>query len=98
MKTRNMAPTFSKIATLLLLGSMLSEAAGAMLHGATSEFWMPEEGDKHKATWMAFAANEEIWGSSLVDGVKQDLIRIASHLAKYEPVHILVSPVRASWP
>ncbi|MFE3442645.1 agmatine/peptidylarginine deiminase [Nocardia sp. NPDC059180] len=52
---------------------------------------MPEEGDQHKRTWMAFAASEEIWGAALVPEVQRNLATIAQTIAQFEPVTMLVN-------
>lgn len=53
---------------------------------------MPEEGQRHKRTWMAFGASEEIWGADLLPQVRQDLATIATTIARFEPVSMLVRP------
>ena len=55
------------------------------------KYFMPEESEPHKRTWMPFVANDYIWGRSLSKGVKKDLALIASTIAKYEPVNLVVS-------
>lgn len=58
---------------------------------ATNNYWyMPEESEKHKRTWMAFIASPEIWQKRQVLAVQKDLARIAKTIAKYEPVTLLV--------
>ncbi|WP_405495149.1 agmatine/peptidylarginine deiminase [Nocardia sp. NBC_00511] len=51
---------------------------------------MPDEGQPHTRTWMAFAANERIWGANLVPEVQRNLATIATTIARYEPVSMLV--------
>ncbi|MFQ6325926.1 agmatine/peptidylarginine deiminase [Nocardia sp. CWNU-33] len=53
---------------------------------------MPEEGQPHKRTWMAFAAAERIWGAKLVPEVQRNLATIATTIARFEPVSMLVRP------
>ena len=53
---------------------------------------MPEEGEKHARTWMAFVANDTIWSRRQVPEVKRNLASIAKTIAKYEPVSMLVAP------
>lgn len=53
---------------------------------------MPEEGDPHKRTWMAFGASEAIWGAALLPEVRRNLARIAQAIAQFEPVSMLVRP------
>jgi len=59
---------------------------------AAGEGWrMPDEGERHAATWMAFGANDEVWGKRLKAGAQANLARIAQTIANYEPVHMLVN-------
>lgn len=51
---------------------------------------MPDEGEPHKRTWMAFGASEEIWGKGLLPEVQRNLATIALTIAEYEPVTMLV--------
>ncbi|MEZ0053563.1 agmatine deiminase [Mycobacterium sp. MAA66] len=53
---------------------------------------MPDEGEWHKRTWMAFGASETIWGRSLLAEVRRDLATIAQTIAQFEPVTMLVRP------
>lgn len=52
---------------------------------------MPDEGEAHRAIWMAFAARESIWGAKLSKPVQQALARIANAISAFEPVKMLVS-------
>ncbi|ADG76826.1 Agmatine deiminase OS=Tsukamurella paurometabola (strain ATCC 8368 / DSM / CCUG 35730 / CIP 100753 / JCM 10117 / KCTC 9821 / NBRC 16120 / NCIMB 702349 /NCTC 13040) OX=521096 GN=Tpau_0172 PE=4 SV=1 [Tsukamurella paurometabola] len=52
---------------------------------------MPDEGDPHERTWMAFAAREDIWGKDRAPGVQRSLALIATAIARFEPVSMLVS-------
>ncbi|MEC3918294.1 agmatine deiminase family protein [Nocardia sp. CDC160] len=51
---------------------------------------MPDEAAPHKRTWMAFGASEAIWGRELLPRVQRDLARIATTIARFEPVSMLV--------
>lgn len=51
---------------------------------------MPDEGDPHTRTWMAFGARRNTWGRSLLSTVQGDLCRVASAIARFEPVSMLV--------
>ena len=53
---------------------------------------MPDEGDRHTRTWMAFGASESIWGRRLLPQVRSDLATIAVTIARFEPVSMLVRP------
>lgn len=59
---------------------------------SVASFVMPEEGDRHERTWMAFVANDYVWSRRQRPVVKRDLALIATTIAKYEPVAMLVSP------
>ena len=64
-------------------------ASSALAAGAG---WrMPDEGERHAATWMAFGANDEVWGKRLKAGAQANLARIAQAIASVEPVHMLVN-------
>lgn len=52
---------------------------------------MPDEGEPHTATWMAFVANANVWGHDLVDPVKRTLANIANAIVQFEPVNMLVN-------
>lgn len=51
---------------------------------------MPDEGERHTATWMAFGPSEDIWGAQLLSGVQDNLAGIARAIAAHEPVNMLV--------
>ena len=51
---------------------------------------MPDEGEPHHRTWMAFGASKQIWGSKLLPVVQRNLATIAKTIARYEPVTMLV--------
>lgn len=51
---------------------------------------MPDEGDPHKRTWMAFGASSTIWGNRLLPVARANLGLIARTIAQFEPVTMLV--------
>ncbi len=58
---------------------------------ASNPVWrMPDEGEPHERTWMAFGASAQIWGEDLVPVVQQNLADIANAIVAFEPVTILV--------
>ncbi|MET8759885.1 agmatine deiminase family protein [Lentzea sp. NPDC004782] len=58
--------------------------------GEQQKTWlMPEEGEPHRRTWMAFTASERIWGPDL-PRVRRDLATIVTTIARFEPVSMLV--------
>lgn len=82
--------------SLYLSGAVL--AGGAWLMSIPPTFarsngasWrMPDEGDPHAATWMAFGPSAKIWGRDLLPDVRENLATIARTIAAYEPVNMLV--------
>ena len=52
---------------------------------------MPDEAEPHSATWMAFVANANVWGTDLVNPVKNTLATIANAIVQFEPVNMLVN-------
>ena len=83
--------------------SLLSAAAlasGASLAGtgksgpaaADKDWYMPDEGEAHACTWMAFGASTAIWGDELLPLVRQNLATLARSIGRYEPVRMLVRP------
>lgn len=71
---------------LAVLGSSLPRTSQA----AGSHWRMPDEGERHAATWMAFGPGPDVWGDTLQRGAQEALARIANAIAAYEPVHMLV--------
>ncbi|MYM31128.1 agmatine deiminase family protein [Duganella sp. CY15W] len=59
--------------------------------GASPGWRMPDEGEHHAATWMAFGANDQVWGKRLKAGAQESLARIAQAIASVEPVYMLVN-------
>ncbi|WP_287276404.1 MULTISPECIES: agmatine/peptidylarginine deiminase [unclassified Okeania] len=57
---------------------------------SNTSFYMPDEGEPHLCTWMAFSASKDIWGRKYYSGVQDNLANIARAIAKYEPVKMLV--------
>ena len=55
-------------------------------------FKMPEESEVHKRTWITFVANDYIWEKRQIPEVKANLALLATTIAKYEPVTMLVHP------
>lgn len=77
---------------LFLAGCGDSDSASRGSDGSNDfrEWVMPEEGDPHKRTWMAFGASEAIWGAALLPEVQRNLATIAQTIAQFEPVSMLV--------
>lgn len=74
-------------------GVMLANLAGCSA-GVEDNFVdslrMPDEGEPHKRTWIAFGASGEIWGDELLPEVQRNLAAIALAIARFEPVSMLV--------
>lgn len=51
---------------------------------------MPDEGDPHLRTWMAFGASASVWGGELLPVARANLGLIARTIAQFEPVTMLV--------
>ena len=52
---------------------------------------MPAEFERHDATWMAWPARREIWGS-LFTQVKDDYASLAKTIARFEPIRMVANP------
>lgn len=62
----------------------------------TQTFAMPDESGLHTATWMAYGATANAWGTTGIYGAsraiaRKDLMRIAANLSRFEPVKMLVA-------
>lgn len=53
------------------------------------DWFMPEESETHKRTWMAFIASDNIWEKRQIVEVQNNLANIATTIANYEPVSML---------
>lgn len=73
-----------------MLAALAARAAPASAKGISS-WHMPDEGEPHLRTWMAFAGAAAIWGD-LLGPVQRDLARVANTIARFEPVTMLVNP------
>ena len=72
---------------LLTPAAVLLGAAPAL---AAARPRMPDEGERHQATWMAFGASDAVWGKRLLPAVRDNLATIARTIAAFEPVTMLV--------
>lgn len=77
------------ISASLLMGCGLGNTGAKKV---TEKWFMPDEGERHKRTWMAFGASERIWGRKLLPEVRHNLAAIANTIVRYEPVSMLVRP------
>lgn len=62
---------------------------------AAGTFAVPAEDVRHERTWMAWPDRASIWGAGLA-GVQADIARIASTIAKHEPVFLCANPGSAA--
>lgn len=78
--------------TIMIGGSVLLPPFTAKASDSLdySEWFMPEESEPHKRTWMAFIASYDIWDKRQVPEVQRNLATIAKTIARYEPVSMLV--------
>lgn len=81
---------FAKTIAAFTGGVLLKTAEAFASNQRKDDWFMPDEGDPHKRTWMAFGASEKIWGKKLLPEVQRNLAAIARTIAKYEPVSMLV--------
>lgn len=79
------------LSTSLLLSAGSIFGIPSMGWSASGNGWrMPDESEPHARTWMAFGASEAIWGKKLLPEVRRNLATIATTIARYEPVSMLV--------
>lgn len=79
------------LATSLLLsaGGLLNSTTFAATDTQTA-WYMPDEGEPHTRTWMAFGASASIWGKKLLPETRRSLALLANTIAQYELVSMLV--------
>lgn len=83
---------FLSASTALAASATVGVPALSAPAASTNNGWrMPDEGERHAATWMAFGANDDVWGRRLKSGAQQNLALIAQTIASVEPVHMLVN-------
>lgn len=79
------------LSTSLLLSAGSIFGTPSMGWAASGNGWrMPDESEPHARTWMAFGASTAIWGKKLLPEVRRNLATIATTIARYEPVSMLV--------
>ncbi len=82
---------FTQLVMLLGGGLVLSPGRAEFANSVDGGQWfMPEETETHKRTWMSFIASYDIWEERQVPEVQRNLATIAKTIAKYEPVSMLV--------
>ncbi len=93
MKTKIMVNRRDFLKTLGLVSAttILGGFDRALAMSASKDIWfMPDEGEPHHRTWMAFGANKKISGRKLLPELQRNLANIALTIAQYEPVSMLV--------
>lgn len=76
-------------AATVAAGIGVTDLAGSSLDDK-SGWRMPDEGEAHAATWMAFGASASVWGDRLLPVVRRNLADIANAIVAHEPVKMLV--------
>lgn len=84
---RSILKASGSISAAMMLGGVRGVYAMTNSNGT---WLMPDEGDAHLRTWMAFGASRKIWGRRLLPEVQRNLATIALTIAEYEPVTMLV--------
>ena len=79
-------------AAALASGASLAGTRKSGPAGADKGWYMPDEGEAHACTWMAFGASTAIWGDELLPLVRQNLATLPRSIGRYEPVRMLVRP------
>ena len=80
------------LGTASLLGASASLGLAPALAAETAGNRMPDEAEPHARTWMAFGPSAGTWGHKLLPEVRRNLATLASTIARYEPVSLLVRP------
>ncbi|MGH8382714.1 agmatine deiminase family protein [Pseudomonas sp.] len=86
---RDFIKQVSATAGLGLVASMgFGLSAPRVLAAGSDEWFMPDESEKHKCAFVAFAAQEAIWEDFTAD-VQEAIGLIARTIARYQPVIVL---------
>ena len=89
MPTRRAILARGVLAAGSVLGASLDKVP-ALAQGNGNLWRMPEEGEPHAATWMAFGPSTKIWGKRLRSVAQENLAEIAKTIAAHETVNMLV--------
>lgn len=74
------------------MSQLLSISSSSAMQIKYNRYTMPDESQPHRRTWMAFVADLNIWSRKQAPEVKRNLALIATTIAKYEPVVMLIAP------
>lgn len=88
---------FIKTMAVIAGGVLLQPHRTSAMTPDDKVWFMSDEGDPHKRTWMAFGASKKVWGGKLFPEVQRNLATIALTIAKYEPVSMLVREEAQGW-
>ncbi|MEV0771620.1 agmatine deiminase family protein [Nocardia salmonicida] len=93
MRRRTFVQTsMAAMSSVLLTGCRDRNAPSSSGEDDGRQWSMPDEAAPHARTWMAFGASERIWGADLVPEVQRNLAAVATTIARFEPVSMLVRP------
>ena len=70
-------------------GAPVVPAFAASSDGDDAGWRMPDEAERHAATWMSFGPSEAVWGRELLRPVREHLAGVARAIAAFEPVRML---------
>jgi agmatine deiminase len=62
---------------------------------AAPKLRIPDEGEEHECSWMAWAHSEAIW-DDLLPGVRRDQVNLANAISQFEPVVMLATKADVS--
>lgn len=79
-----------------VLPALTQQVFAKSVEYAAAQALMPSEESPHAATWLAYGATAGAWGTTGNYGAsravaRQDLIRIAANVSRFEPVNMLVA-------
>ncbi|MEU1862854.1 agmatine deiminase family protein [Streptomyces gardneri] len=80
---------------LATLGAALPTPAVAATAASGTTLRVPAETDPHVRTFMAWPALSSVWSTQL-EGVRNDIARIAYAISRFEPVVVLARPSQAA--
>jgi agmatine deiminase len=63
-------------------------------HHPPADFTMPAEWAEHAGCWMGWPKRPATWGEHL-EGAREDYVRVARTIARFEPVTMLADPAHA---
>jgi agmatine deiminase len=67
-----------------------TEARRNEVQRMSGKWRMPDEGERHSCTWMAFGPSQKVWGRTLLEEARENLATIAEAIARFETVVVCV--------